>query len=115
MKVNVTRAVADPAQRPLPPDIFALLDVVQDPVYAARDDASSYFVGVRVGHLDTSLPGLGRYVDFHVGGWQLLFVLGMVVGWRWRDLELRARLLDRRVQIPATVAVVMLTLCCWLA
>jgi hypothetical protein len=67
------------------------------------------YVGARLSHLDTSLAGHGQGGQFHVAGWQLLFVLGMVLGWHWRDRHLGRLLLERRVQVPALVLVVALT------
>ena len=67
------------------------------------------YLGARLAHLDTSLPGHGHVVAFHVAGWQLLFVLGMALGWHWRDGHVGRLLLQRRVQLPALVLVVALT------
>ena len=67
------------------------------------------YVVVRVAHLDTSLPGHGHVVAFHVAGWQLLYVIGMVIGWHWRERRLERVLLQRRLQLPAAVVVVALS------
>jgi len=67
------------------------------------------YIGARLSHLDTSLPGHGSGKEFHVAAWQLLFVIGMVLGWHWRDRHVGRLLLDRRVQLPALVLVVALS------
>lgn len=63
----------------------------------------------RLAHLDTSLPGHGNVAAFHVAGWQLLYVLGMVVGWHWREPRVKRVVLHPGLQLPALVAVVALT------
>ncbi len=59
---------------------------------------------------DSSLPGQGSDQAFQLAAWQFLFFLGLVLGWYWKQLDIRTKVLTSRVVTPAIFVVVALAL-----
>lgn len=63
----------------------------------AVGSAGVYVLATVYPHLATLPRGTGDPSAFNWGGWQALFASGFLVGWYWREADVAARVLRRRV------------------
>lgn len=68
--------------------------------------SGAVYAAAALSGVDTSLPGQGSDQAFHLAAWQGLFILGLTIGWHWKERQLRAFVLRRPVVIAAAAVLI---------